>query len=78
MSDDPLTAAEARERTTEDVLVLTTKELDDALQEAVDRLSDLPDDLDEETKTSWVASGIDTARHLQAAVETAGRHGRDT
>jgi hypothetical protein len=79
MTDDrPLSAAEARVRTSEDVLVLTTREIDDVLQEVVARLCDVPNDIDEETANTWVASGIDTARHMQAAIEATGKHGRET
>jgi hypothetical protein len=77
MTDEPLTAAEARERTPQDTLVVTTRELDDALHEAIARLQHVPDDVDEAVANAWVASGMDTARHLQAAVEDAGRNGRD-
>jgi len=76
MTDEPLTAEEARERTPRDTLVLTERDLDDVLQEVVDRLQDTPDDVNDERSATWVASGIDTARHMQAAVEAAGRHGR--
>ena len=77
MSDE-LSAAEARERTADNVLVLTTADLDDILREVVDRLRHTPDDIDIETANTWVASGIDTARHFQSALEAAGRNGRET
>lgn len=73
MTPPPLTAAEARDRTTEDVIVITLAELDDVLAEASEAAAHVPEDVDDDLADVWVSAKRDGAMHVHTGVEARGR-----